>query len=537
MPEILNGQELTLRNPDGTAFVVRGWGDQQNALFETLDGYTVIRDRTTGYWRYAIEAGDGHHLLASDLTVGRDDPKAAGLKLRARMSLQAARSAARRLRAIEGPSRWEQRLAARQSIAAAPRTTPYPFGSTRGHTVGDYVGLCIPIDFPNVPAQFLHAQVEEFCNRIGYTDFGNNGSVRDYFFDVSDGKLSYTNRVTRYYTAANRKEYYTDESVPEEDKKLRAKELIVEALTWLVEQDFDFSDLSADEDGYIYALNVFYAGSVDNNWSWGLWPHSSHLSQPFELADGRRFNDYQITAMEDELTIGVFCHESGHLVCNFPDLYDRDLPPEFKSSGAGRFTLMAAGDTADRKNPVQVDAYLKNLAGWTSSIEPLRPGMSVQLTAGKNDFCIYARTLDEFFIIENRQQAGRDSALDASGVTIWHVEQKGSNSDEDMTPEHHYRLSLEQADGRFDLEAGENKGDAGDLFSDVAGIAFADTTTPNSRWWDGSGSGLSIEQVSPVGATMTFVVSGGRPPPTTSYEDLLIDRRQSISQIVSLLLG
>ena len=41
-----------------------------------------------------------------------------------------------------------------------------------------------------------------FSGRLS-NGFGNNGSVRDYFYDNSRGKLTYTNAVTQYYTAAH----------------------------------------------------------------------------------------------------------------------------------------------------------------------------------------------------------------------------------------------------------------------------------------------------------------------------------------------
>jgi hypothetical protein len=49
---------------------------------------------------------------------------------------------------------------------------------------------------------------------------------------------------------------------------------------------FDFNGLSVDDEGYLYALNVFYAGSCPNNWSEGLWPHSSSLATPYALGPG-----------------------------------------------------------------------------------------------------------------------------------------------------------------------------------------------------------------------------------------------------------
>ena len=46
-------------------------------------------------------------------------------------------------------------------------------------------------------------------------------------------------------------------------------------------------------------------------------------------------------------------------------------------------------------------------------------------------------------------------------------------------------------------------GDAGDLYAGPA-ARFADDTTPNSKWWNGTSSNLTIDQISAAGATITL---------------------------------
>src|SRR3712207_3570689 len=91
-------------------------------------------------------------------------------------------------------------------------------------------------------------------------------------------------------------------------------------------QGFDFSQLTSDDQRFVYAINVFYARPRENNWSKGLWLHSSSLDNPLQLAQGKLAYDYQFTDMatgkKDELSLGTFCHENGHMICDFPDLYD-----------------------------------------------------------------------------------------------------------------------------------------------------------------------------------------------------------------------
>ena len=85
------------------------------------------------------------------------------------------------------------------------------------------------------------AEVDNYLNQQGYTGFGNNGSIRDYFSDISGGQLIYTNHTTAYYRALHPKTYYTDPAI---GYTIRAQELIVEALQALDARGFDFSTLS-----------------------------------------------------------------------------------------------------------------------------------------------------------------------------------------------------------------------------------------------------------------------------------------------------
>ena len=496
-----SGKTFTFTQPDGSSFEVRGWGDQHYAVFETLEGYTVTKDPRTGEFHYATLSADKNELVPSGTRIGQADPRDVGVTPHLRVRRAAALSAARSRNTTPGQRRWEVRRQEKKAAAAKrPRTFGVPAPSTAG-TVGNYVGLCLLVQFPDVPGTISRQEVDDFCNQQGYSGFGNHGSVRDYFHDVSDGKLTYTNLVTEYYTAAHNRSYYTD---PAQPYGSRARELILEALNHLTGLGFDFTPLSADASGFVFACNVFYAGSVVNNWSEGLWPHSWSLATPFQAGPGRKIFDYQITDTGTQLTLGTFCHENGHMICDFPDLYDYG----YESYGAGHYSLMAFGGS-DERNPVQVDAYLKNEAGWTTSLTPLAPGMNATIAAGQNDFFVHAKSATEYFVIENRQKQGRDAALPDAGLAIWHVDELGSNSNQEMTPALHYECSIEQADNQFHVEHKVNLGDAEDLFSAPHSTAFGDSTGPNSRWWDGTASGLEILNVSAPGQQMTFSTAGG----------------------------
>ena len=56
------GNIFIFTQPDGSTLRVRGWGDQHYAVFETLDGYTVMKNPETGFWDVAQLSPDRAHL-------------------------------------------------------------------------------------------------------------------------------------------------------------------------------------------------------------------------------------------------------------------------------------------------------------------------------------------------------------------------------------------------------------------------------------------------------------------------------------------
>lgn len=119
-------------------------------------------------------------------------------------------------------------------------------------------------------------------------------------------------------------------------------------------------------------------------------------------------------------------------------------------------------------------------------------------------------------MIENISKTGRWAKIPDEGLIIWHIDENGSNNWQDMTYEKHYMVSVEQADGEFDLEGNINYGDSSDLFDGSNYTAFNDTTSPSSKLWDGQSSGLNITNISIAGDTMTFTINNSNSSKTTA---------------------
>jgi M6 family metalloprotease-like protein len=487
------GEVVEIREPDGSSVEVRVWGDEFYSVGETLDGYTVVRDPETGLLSYARLSADGRTLVSTGVAI--EGPPPGGLARHARIAPDAAR---------------EHSLAVREDFKRRAFEGPYaPRGpGGRGPTTGPVQGITLLIDFSDDPGMIPPANVDDYCNLPGYTGYGNNGSVRDYFYDVSDELLEYTNYVPiGYHRASRTKAYYTDPNIPYGQ---RARELIVEALTAMNDAGFDFSDYDADDDGIVDALNCFYAGGIWNEWAEGLWPHAGWISF---CADGVCTERYQISNMGGALTLATFCHENGHMLMGWPDLYDYDGD----SAGVGTYCLMCSSGSPT--NPIEPCAYMKLDAGWADLTVLTESTPANPVSADSNVIYKFEHpTLaNEYYLIENRQQAGRDAGLPDRGLAIWHVDEFGNNSDQQQTPEHHYLVTLVQADGHWDLEHNRNYGDATDLYGAPQYTECTPYTYPDTDWWDGSASGHAFSNISVNGFVMTFDYGDSPPPSPGSF--------------------
>jgi hypothetical protein len=249
----------------------------------------------------------------------------------------------------------------------------------------------------------------------------------------------------------------------------------------------------------MYAGETLYAG-------W-LWPHNS--SMQIQIADVSSF--FYTVVSNGSASIGTICHEAGHMLCRFPDLYDyggRDGDFD-DSSGLGAYCLMSTGNHQNKgRTPSPICVYLRDLVGWTKRVSLNRSGT---FYAKSGDFTTALRydlddQEDEYFLIENRYAKGNDEYLPASGLAIYHCDITGSNELEEGLPGRHYQCALLQADGRMDLEKNVNNGDPLDLFRESHGTTLSYDTNPSSRRWDKSDSGFVIEDVSAPGEEITFVV-------------------------------
>ena len=535
----------TYHQPDGSTLEVKLYGDEFFAYQRTVDGQEVTLDGQTGFWCYASLASDGRSFVSTGIPVVTSKPGAMAenrvLALAAGVAAPDQELPADVVLAMVRAAQAEHRVdgrgvplspetgAARQSDAAGVAPGP-PSRST----LGTYVSLCILVDFPDQAGAITPTEVDNFCNQpTGYTGFGNACSVNEYYRIQSNGKFNLANIVTTYVRMPNPKTYY-DNNLAYSDGK--AQELVSTALDILVSQGFDFTALSLDGSGYITSINVFYAGTCSSGWALGLWPHSGGISSKVvDSAHGISASRYQMSDMKTALEIGTFCHENGHMTCQFPDLYSYAN----NASIAGYYSLMCSGSWGggDGSHPTNIDPYLKMKAGWADVVEVnSATHIRATLQADRNFFYKFTNPTDsqQYLIIENRDSSGYEAAYGGSGASVapgrglavWQIDETGDNPYSSIqqygtyvTP---YEACIVEASPTASYtpwySAPTPFPDASDTFYSGHGAdPLSDSTSPDLHFWDLSvsatgrtvSSGMVVHSYDAQGPALSFTIGSG----------------------------
>ena len=104
-------------------------------------------------------------------------------------------------------------------------------------------------------------------------------------------------------------------------------------------------------------------------------------------------------------------------------------------------------------------------------------------------------------------QAGLDYLLggndNTSGIAIWHIDDNQSNNGADYN---HKLVDLEEA-AEAGLDAETHSGKQNNLYFSGNKTEFSDSTDPNSKTYSGTSSGITIDNISAAGDSMTFDVT------------------------------
>ena len=364
--------------------------------------------------------------------------------------------------------------------------------------------------------QFTNVSHEPRHDAANFDDFFNNAtptarSMRAYYRQASYGGLTINATIVpMWFTSSHPMEYYGKDGPSGVDNANGPIYYLVDEAVRAADPFVDFTAFDTDHDGIIDHLVVVHAGPGQENHANltnAIWSHSWNVydgdptmpgDQPL-LADGVQV--FRYTMISEDSPLGVMAHEFGHDL-GLPDLYDTDG----SSDGAGIWDLMSLGawNGAPRgSSPAEFSAWSKIRLQWITPTPG--PAAALEDTAipavETQPFAIRLSIpglLNEYFLLENREQTGFDVGLPASGLLIWHVDE----SQPDNTNDFHRLLDLVEADEAIN---GDHPTDAGDPWHDTD-VGFGPDTHPSSAAYDASATNWRVRDISAAGPTMTATI-------------------------------
>lgn len=470
---------LRVNQPDGSPVYLYLKGDEWQHWYETPDGYSVTKNAEER-WVFATGVHDGA-LVPGDLSA--EDPKAAA-KLEARGI--------------------EKQL---KPVRTVMRSTP-SWPGVSGKRSKPFAVPVILIDFPDMPKQVKKQEFESMMNQRNYR---STGSFNDYFEEASYGQFTTSATVAGWFTSEHEHAYYS-ESQP----LAHQLELVRQAVDTAETQGFDWSQFDNDEDGNVDVVMVVHSGhGAEEGDDANIWSFSGELNwESLDVTyDDVKINRFTIQPEKygnSQSDIGVFVHEFGHAL-GLPDLYDTDN----SSEGIGVWGVMGSGawggDNFSPEKPTHPCAWSKWELGWLTPTIIDTVTHDLELAPVENSPVTYQidNSLDdsEYFLLTNRQRTGFDGRLPEEGLLIWHIDEEKTGSwpasNDVNSSEPHYGVGLEQADGRFDLEGGENRGDTGDPFPGRSNnVIFDAYSTPGSASYYSEPSYVTVHDISRLDSLM-----------------------------------
>lgn len=386
---------------------------------------------------------------------------------------------------------------------SAPEFMEYP--RTRGtRSVGTEEIIVILVEFTDFGHQVSNTQAK--FQTLMFSTTPGESSLHNYYDEASYGDLSVVGNSSAWYTVSNpMSEYGADSFSGTDDANGPVYRLVTDAVL-LADADIDFSEYDNDGDGIVDHLAVVHAGqgqesSPNTN---TIWSHrwavvDADMSAPGNqelMVDGVQV--YWYTMQSESSPMGVFAHEFGHDL-GLIDLYDT----ESDSEGIGPWGLMGQGawlGSPAGSEPAHPCAWSKIELGWAVPFEVLTPLVAEDIPQIETSRAVYKLPIadtpagEEYFLIENRQRIGFDSALPGSGLLIWHVDESVDSNDDQF----HRRVDLEEAD---EIN-GENPTQVTDPWSDSE-EGFTPTSIPDSGTYANVRSGWKVRNISPSNTTMT----------------------------------
>lgn len=485
----------TMTQPNGDQLTVYIKGNSKIYYLETSDGFTLVKDDTDDYYKYAED-------LNGDLVPSTFIAHNVGARTSAEIAYVKGAEQHLRYTGTKLAQLQAQQLPNQPQLSSGQNGPQGVFPST-----GNRKALLILIDYPDQPFTYATTAFDSMTNLVGYNVNGQAGSFRDYYYDASNGQLTLSTDVYGWYTADSNRAVYGRGSVN------GARPLIRQAVDAAEAAGVDFSQYDGDGDGRVDAVMVIHSGrgmeeTGDNG---DIWSHRSGLGSTYKVTyDGVEIDDYIVQpealwSSYQITNIGVLCHEFGHAL-GLPDLYDTN-PNNGGSAGLGKWDIMAGGTWNNGgATPGYFSAWCKEQLGWVTPTVLSGSGSISNMPSKTASYRINTPDANEYFLLETREQKEWDLYIPGEGLAIYHIISNGTNGDETRK-----RVDLEAADGLTEMDDQVNSGNQADMFPFGANNSFSDFTSPNMLLHNGTATGSSVSNITHSNhlASFNYSVGGG----------------------------
>lgn len=472
---------IELQQPDGSIINCLISGDEYYQRVYTEDNYTVIRDKNTGYYVYAVL--ENNKLQSSGIIVGNDISKNSKI-----------------IPGIDIPEK--DIIEIRKEIKSKrPKDIIYKQNDNKSGTTLTMNIITVFIKFAD--SDEFNSPFSTYYNMYNST---TSSSAYTYFKDASHGELDVLaafypqpeGDVVASYTDIYPRSYYCpyDENTNPNgyegnEEWQREQDLVRRALNAVKSQIPSSLELDTDNDGYIDNINFIVKGNT-TAWSSLLWPHKTSFWGDELYVNGVQAGTYNLH-IENHLLVyntSVIVHETYHSF-GIPDLY------HYSDNGSpvGIWDIMA-----ENTNPPQATAaYLKNK--YTMFSRPINEitssgTYSINQTWKENDNCYKIKTTgnsinNEFFIVECRNKyVNWENQIPASGLLVYRVNPNYEGN----------------ADGNDELTVINSTLNSAAMGRNYNRTYLSNISVPKLQFSDGSSPNFGIFNISNSDTVMTFEV-------------------------------
>jgi len=507
-----NPEPIIFTQPNGDTLTVIIKGDERINWYETMDGYTLLVNRD-GYLTYAYLDENRDLQPSGFIATTIEDRNIVVLSFLNTIEKNLFFSDTQRQFMLkvwqiedEAYRAFENENSEEQTTRAAVKV------------------LCAFVEFPEKPMIKTINDFENLLNTLGYTGTSVYGSVRDFYKEASYDKIDMQFTLCGIYTAPESESYYAGSSGTS-----KVRELARDIAQQVAETPgIDFRDYYINASNSV-AFHFIFAGYGKENFGSGagpglIWSHQSYISPVYN--NGKSISTYSCTpelrgsSGTNITTVGVIAHELGHALFNLPDFYDTGSG---NYTGTGNWDIMASGSwngSPSGSRPAHFNMYIKIKKGWATPMILSSPiAITDMPNAAENPvaYRINTTTINEYFLLENRQKLKFDTNIPGNGLIIYRVHANIASSENSNT------VNASHPQRMYPVYAGATVAIPNSTPSSYGSInssrcpfpgsnnitSFTDDTTPSMKSWAGVNTNKPITHIKNISGLVSFDFMGG----------------------------